>query len=78
MRGSSSGASAQGTLPEEYEDDNESKITLTPSLGAGKGPEEREALPPPNLKVKRVDNYYSRWSRNWKYRVCLMVYISRP
>jgi hypothetical protein len=23
---------------------------------------------PPNLKVKRVDYYYSRWSRKWKYQ----------
>lgn len=25
-------------------------------------------LAPPNLKVKRVDHYYSRWSKSWKYR----------
>jgi hypothetical protein len=25
-------------------------------------------LPPPTLKVKRVDYYYSRWSRKWKYQ----------
>ena len=25
----------------------------------------------PNLKVKRVDYYYSRWSRKWKYQACL-------
>ncbi|KAI1792767.1 P-loop containing nucleoside triphosphate hydrolase protein [Ganoderma leucocontextum] len=24
--------------------------------------------PPPNLKVKRVDYFYSTWSRTWKYR----------
>ena len=23
---------------------------------------------PPNLKVKRVDYYYSRWSKAWKYK----------
>ena len=28
-----------------------------------------EPLPVPSLKVKRVDNYYSRWSKTWKYRV---------
>ncbi|CAA7269692.1 unnamed protein product [Cyclocybe aegerita] len=27
-----------------------------------------EALPVPSLKVKRVDYYYSRWTRSWKYR----------
>ncbi|KAF8060680.1 hypothetical protein FPV67DRAFT_1511033 [Lyophyllum atratum] len=27
-----------------------------------------EPLPVPSLKVKRVDHYYSRWSRSYKYR----------
>ncbi|KAG6864452.1 hypothetical protein C0991_009401 [Blastosporella zonata] len=27
-----------------------------------------EPLPIPSLKVKRLDHYYSRWSRSWKYR----------
>ncbi|KAF5368050.1 hypothetical protein D9758_004441 [Tetrapyrgos nigripes] len=27
-----------------------------------------EALVPPSLKVKRVDHYYSKWSKGWKYR----------
>ncbi|TFK33149.1 P-loop containing nucleoside triphosphate hydrolase protein [Crucibulum laeve] len=27
-----------------------------------------EPLPIPSLKVKRVDNYYSRWTKGWKYR----------
>ncbi|KAI0340295.1 P-loop containing nucleoside triphosphate hydrolase protein [Trametopsis cervina] len=26
------------------------------------------SLPPPNLKVKRVDYYYSRWTKTWKYK----------
>ncbi|RDB27185.1 ATPase family AAA domain-containing protein 3B [Hypsizygus marmoreus] len=38
--------------------DNESKVSTIV----------REALPAPSLKVKRVDHYYSRWSRTWKYR----------
>ncbi|KAL4244344.1 hypothetical protein ABKN59_010662 [Abortiporus biennis] len=25
-------------------------------------------LPPPNLKVKRVDHYWSNWSKAWKYK----------
>ena len=25
-------------------------------------------LAPPNLKVKRVDHYFSTWSKSWKYR----------
>jgi hypothetical protein len=24
----------------------------------------------PSLKIKRVDYYYSRWTKSWKYRVC--------
>jgi len=31
----------------------------------------QESLPPPNLKVKRLDYYYSKWSRKWKYQVSL-------
>ncbi|KAF8892879.1 P-loop containing nucleoside triphosphate hydrolase protein [Infundibulicybe gibba] len=27
-----------------------------------------DPLPPVSLKVKRVDHYYSRWSKGWKYR----------
>ncbi|KAI0658105.1 P-loop containing nucleoside triphosphate hydrolase protein [Cubamyces menziesii] len=30
--------------------------------------EEPASLPPPNLKIKRVDNYWSNWSKGWKYR----------
>ncbi|KAH9848097.1 P-loop containing nucleoside triphosphate hydrolase protein [Lenzites betulinus] len=26
------------------------------------------ALPPPNLKIKRVDHFWSNWSKGWKYR----------
>ncbi|KAH8080729.1 P-loop containing nucleoside triphosphate hydrolase protein [Cristinia sonorae] len=26
------------------------------------------ALPPPSLKVKRVDHYWSSWSKTWKYK----------
>ncbi|RPD60635.1 P-loop containing nucleoside triphosphate hydrolase protein [Lentinus tigrinus ALCF2SS1-6] len=25
-------------------------------------------VPPPNLKIKRVDHYWSSWSKGWKYR----------
>ncbi|KAF5385540.1 hypothetical protein D9757_006723 [Collybiopsis confluens] len=27
-----------------------------------------EAATPPSLKIKRVDHYYSRWSKGWKYK----------
>ncbi|KAI0649735.1 P-loop containing nucleoside triphosphate hydrolase protein [Trametes meyenii] len=36
------------------------------STVAGDAPQ--PALPPPNLKIKRVDNYWSTWSDAWKYR----------
>ncbi|KAK7452678.1 hypothetical protein VKT23_012079 [Stygiomarasmius scandens] len=29
---------------------------------------QEETLTAPSLKVKRVDNYYSKWSKSWKYR----------
>jgi hypothetical protein len=32
-----------------------------------------EPLPVPTLKVKRVDHYYSRWGKTWKYRVRCIV-----
>jgi len=31
-----------------------------------------ELAPVPSLKVKRVDYYYSRWTKSWKYRVTLL------
>ncbi|KAI9069058.1 P-loop containing nucleoside triphosphate hydrolase protein [Trametes sanguinea] len=30
--------------------------------------EEPTILPPPNLKMKKVDHYWSNWSRAWKYK----------
>lgn len=30
-------------------------------------------LPPPDLKVKRVDHYYSKWSGKWKYQVFFKI-----
>jgi hypothetical protein len=41
------------------EDDNESKVSTIVR---------DEPLPVPSLKVKRVDFYYSRWTKSWKYR----------
>ncbi|KAF9256971.1 P-loop containing nucleoside triphosphate hydrolase protein [Marasmius fiardii PR-910] len=37
-----------------------------------------ETLEPPSLKVKRVDHYYSRWSRQWKYRNTSSKIIVEP
>jgi hypothetical protein len=35
-----------------------------------------EPLPAPSLKVKRVDYYYSRWGKSWKYRVSVLLNMS--
>ena len=35
-----------------------------------------DPLPVPSLKIKRVDLYYSRWSKSWKYRVRLIDTLS--
>ena len=41
-------------------DDDESKVsTVIPEV----------PLPAPTLKYKRLDYYYSRWGKGWKYRV---------
>ncbi|KAJ8473066.1 hypothetical protein ONZ51_g8110 [Trametes cubensis] len=48
---------------EELDDDELSTTALVPNGSASPAP-----LPPVNLKVKRVDYYYSRWSKVWKYR----------
>ena len=32
------------------------------------GPTPVAQLTPPNLKIKRVDHYWSTWSKSWKYR----------
>ncbi|TFK23738.1 P-loop containing nucleoside triphosphate hydrolase protein [Coprinopsis marcescibilis] len=61
MRGSSS-SSAQEDFT-SY--DNESKTTFTTAVG---GDDKDDSLPSPSTKIKRVDNYYSRWSKTWKYR----------
>lgn len=34
-----------------------------------------EELPAPALKVKRLDYYYSRWSKGWKYRVQILSFL---
>ena len=45
---------------EEPEDDEQSTAPLVPASSA--------PPPPPNLKVKRVDYFWSTWSKQWKYR----------
>jgi hypothetical protein len=46
--------------PIEYDDDAESKASTI-----GKD----EPLPPASLKIKRVDYFYSQWSKSWKSKV---------
>ncbi|KAG6856800.1 hypothetical protein H0H87_000497 [Tephrocybe sp. NHM501043] len=58
---SSSSSSRNGTTPAVpiiFEDDESRVATVR----------DDEVLPVPSLKVKRVDHYYSRWGKTWKYR----------
>ena len=66
----------KATIPEDQHDGTASTIngrdgTATPtdantSTAALVAPP--TTLPLPNLKVKRVDYYYTSWSKSWKYR----------
>jgi hypothetical protein len=51
--------SKSSSLDDISDDDGESKLTVVPDV----------VLPPPTLKYKRLDFYYSRWGKTWKYRV---------
>ncbi|GJE84502.1 ATPase family AAA domain-containing protein [Phanerochaete sordida] len=59
-----------GVLPDMYAG------TITPSHDAATETNGSTAallspsapLPPPNLQVKRLDYYYSKWTRSWKYK----------
>ncbi|KAH9487460.1 ATPase family AAA domain-containing protein 3B [Psilocybe cubensis] len=53
------GGSSSRTNEITIEDDGESKVSTIVR---------EEPLPPVSLKVKRVDFYYSRWTKSWKYR----------
>ncbi|KIP01325.1 hypothetical protein PHLGIDRAFT_131296, partial [Phlebiopsis gigantea 11061_1 CR5-6] len=70
-------SAALPTLSEKGAADTELAAHTTPSIRDNET--ERNAstaallpgatpLAPPNLKVKRVDHYYSKWSKAWKYR----------
>ncbi|KAJ6566537.1 P-loop containing nucleoside triphosphate hydrolase protein [Mycena capillaripes] len=50
---------ASGSLPLEYDEDGESKVSTIVK---------DESLPPASSKIKRVDYFYSRWSKGWKYK----------
>ena len=50
-----------------------SKTEKTPLIDSGDQDQATETtvqgpLPAPNLKIKRVDHFYSRWSKKWKYQ----------
>ncbi|THU96035.1 P-loop containing nucleoside triphosphate hydrolase protein [Dendrothele bispora CBS 962.96] len=59
MNGKSTRAS--GSLNNAFDDDKGSDSAST--LNAQDG-----VLTAPSLKIKRVDHYYSKWSKSWKYR----------
>jgi hypothetical protein len=40
--------------------DDDERLTVASTI--------KTPLSPPSFKVKRVDHYYSRWSRKWKYQ----------
>ncbi|KAJ7451970.1 P-loop containing nucleoside triphosphate hydrolase protein [Mycena latifolia] len=52
---------ASGSSSFDYDDDAESKVSTVVK-------DKDEALPPASSKIKRVDYFYSRWSKGWKYR----------
>ncbi|EKM57275.1 uncharacterized protein PHACADRAFT_183743 [Phanerochaete carnosa HHB-10118-sp] len=51
-----------GTVASVQDATTERNVSTTALLSPAAPP------PPPNLKVKRVDHYYSRWSKTWKYK----------
>jgi hypothetical protein len=63
-------AAEKGVLTAEPDSGEQSTVTSTIQ-----GP-----LSPPNLKVKRVDYYYSKWSKKWKYQVfvAMLMSLRRP
>lgn len=65
----------EASISEEHKDngdegDSQSQTSDTEAPDA--------TLAPPTLKVKRVDYYYSRWSKEWKYRVCFHSSKDQP
>ena len=61
---SSSSSSSKSPIIDDN-DDNRSASTVI----------QVEPLPTPSLKIKRVDNYFSRWSKSWTYRVRLNRHV---
>lgn len=61
--GSTSSSSPATYRPDEksVEDDSRSSVS---TVVREEGP-----VLVPSLKIKRVDYYYSRWTKSWKYKV---------
>ena len=67
---------SRGSRFSTFRQSSEKDFEKKPLHGADAGSEDTEVatplpaapLPPPNLKVKRVDHYRSTWSKTWKYR----------
>ena len=59
-------ASSEALTASEKDQDNASEALSSSTSDAN----DATAVPlaAPNLKVKRVDYYYSRWSKSWKYK----------
>ncbi len=55
---------ASGLSAVDFDDDTESKVSTIVR---------DEPLPPASTKIKRVDCYYSKWSKAWKYKVFLII-----
>ncbi|PPR04913.1 hypothetical protein CVT24_007157 [Panaeolus cyanescens] len=60
-RNSASGSTSTLRIEEKVREDDESEVSTSTVT-------KDEPMPVPSLKVKRVDYYYSRWSKGWKYR----------
>lgn len=57
------GGSASTDCDDSSDARSESKMSIATAVVRD------EQLPVPSLKVKRVDHYYSKWSKSWKYKV---------
>ena len=66
---SSSSSSPSSYRYEEKQDDDDTRSTSS-TVVREEGP-----LPVPSLKIKRVDYYYSRWTKSWKYKVILLIFL---
>ena len=62
---------SSGIVPPQEKDNEKKPLNEASSNGSAEtevAPQPAAPLSPPNLKVKRVDYYWSTWSKTWKYR----------